>query len=116
MLRPITDSNSPLTKHVVKQNDTPARDLDMQLNQLENKHQQIQSKDEIEKIVTSINEFIKPANTHLKFEFHEDLQEYYVTVVNEITNEVVKEIPSKKLLDMYAQMTEYLGLLVDKKI
>jgi flagellar protein FlaG len=29
---------------------------------------------------------------------------------------VVKEIPSKKVLDMYAAMTEFVGLMVDKKI
>lgn len=67
-------------------------------------------------IVDSLNKFMKPANSSLKFEFHEDLNEYYVTVIDEVTQEVIKEIPPKKLLDMYAAMTEYIGLMVDKKI
>lgn len=77
--------------------------------------QKHQSKETTEKVVNSMNEFLKASNTHLKFEFHEELQEYYVAIVDERTNEVVKEIPSKKLLDMYAAMTEYVGLMIDKK-
>lgn len=73
------------------------------------------SKEKTEKVINSMNDFLKASNSHLKFEFHEKLQEYYVTLVDE-TNQVVREIPPKKLLDMYAAMTEYLGILVDKKI
>src|SRR4051812_38243662 len=71
------------------------------------------NKEKTEKVIDSMNDFLKASNTHLKFQFHEELQKYYVAIVDDTTNEVVKEIPPKKLLDMYAAMTEYLGLLVD---
>lgn len=74
------------------------------------------AKEILEEVVNGLNEFLSPTNTHLKFEFHEQLKEYYVTIVDNNNNEVVKEIPPKRLLDMYAAMTEYLGLLVDRKI
>lgn len=74
------------------------------------------AKEEMEKVVKWINEFLRPPNTHLKFELHDGLQEYHVSVIDDVTGEVVKEIPSKKLLDMHAAMTAELGLLVDKKI
>ncbi|MFT4414403.1 flagellar protein FlaG [Fredinandcohnia humi] len=70
----------------------------------------------IKEVVESLNRFMEPQNTYIKFELHEDLKEYYVTIVNNNTNEVLREIPSKKLLDIYSTMTEFLGLLVDKKI
>ncbi|WP_082174464.1 flagellar protein FlaG [Bacillus sp. FJAT-27231] len=73
-------------------------------------------KAKMEKIVQGMNDFLKPSNTHLKFEFHDELEEYYVTMIDDETQEVIREIPSKKLLDMYAAMTDYLGILVDKKI
>ena len=73
-------------------------------------------KEKIKQIVKGLNEFLNPAHTSIKFKLHEKLNEYYVTVVDDSTNEVVREIPSKKLLDMYADMTERLGILVDKKI
>lgn len=82
----------------------------------QDKQQDRPTKEQLEKVVRSMNDFLQPSTTHLKFEFHEQLQEYFVSIVDNDTNEVVKEIPPKKLLDMYAAMTEYLGLLVDKKI
>jgi flagellar protein FlaG len=84
--------------------------------QPQQQQQYAQSKEQTKKVVNNINDFLKDSNTHLKFNFHDDLHEYYVTIVDDTTNEVIKEIPSKKLLDMYAAMTEYLGLLVDRKV
>ncbi|MBM7690891.1 flagellar protein FlaG [Peribacillus deserti] len=74
------------------------------------------SKEKVNEMVETFNKFLNPANTALKFEFHEKLHKYYVTIVDSETNEVVKEIPPKKMLDLYAQMAEFLGIIVDKKI
>lgn len=74
------------------------------------------TKEKIEDVVHGMNEFMATSNTHLKFEFHDKLKEYYVTIVDDRTQEIVKEIPAKKMLDMHAAMTEFVGLLVDKKV
>lgn len=71
---------------------------------------------DVESVVTILNGFIDPSRTNLKFVYHEQLNEYYVTVVNPLTNETVREIPPKKMLDMYAAMAEFMGILIDKKI
>ena len=68
------------------------------------------------KMTESINRFMETTNTNLRFQFHEELKEYYVTIVDSKTNELVKEIPSKKLMDIYAAMRDFLGLMVDHKI
>lgn len=72
--------------------------------------------EQVTEVIVSMNKFLQASHTSLKFELHEELNEYYVTLVDDVTQEVVKEIPSKKLLDVYAAMTEFLGLMVDKKI
>ncbi|KAA0563074.1 flagellar protein FlaG [Bacillus sp. CH30_1T] len=74
------------------------------------------TKEKLKDIVHGMNEFMSTSNTHLKFEFHDKLKEYYVTIVDDRTQEIVKEIPAKKMLDMHAAMTEFVGLLVDKKV
>lgn len=79
-------------------------------------HQNEDKKKEVEEVVRGLNHFLQPSHTSIKFKLHEKLNEYYITVVDDITNDVVKEIPAKKLLDTYAAMAEHLGLLVDKKI
>lgn len=64
----------------------------------------------------SMNTFLGSANTQLRFKFHEGLNEYYVTIIDSKTDEVIREIPSKKLMDIHAAMREFVGLLVDRKI
>ncbi|WP_244896210.1 flagellar protein FlaG [Planomicrobium okeanokoites] len=66
--------------------------------------------------VEGINEFLEPTKTAVKFQLHEELNEYYVQVVDSMTNEVLKEIPNKKFLDIYASMTELMGIIVDEKL
>lgn len=73
-------------------------------------------KEDVKLAVKNLNNFLEPVMTNLKFVFHEDLKDYYVTIVDPVTNEIVKEIPPKKMLDMYVAMAEYMGLLVDEKV
>ncbi|WP_339251335.1 flagellar protein FlaG [Sporosarcina sp. FSL W8-0480] len=84
---------------------------------------QQQSKEEqqlpIEKarqVTDSINKFLESANTQLRFKLHDELKEYYVVIVDQKTDEVVREIPSKKLMDTYAAMKDFVGVLIDRKI
>lgn len=74
------------------------------------------SKDLLDETVDKLNDFLEAGRRNLKFEMHDKLEKYYVTVVDSTTSEVIKEIPPKKLLDMYAAMAEFMGILVDKKI
>lgn len=70
--------------------------------------------------VGSVAEILNTVNdverTNVKFELHDELHEYYVTIVNTTTDEVMKEIPPKKMLDMYAAMAEYMGLFIDETV
>lgn len=74
------------------------------------------SADRAKSMVVDMNKFLGSASSQLKFQFHDELNEYYVTVVDGITDEVIREIPSKKLLDIHAAMREFVGLFVDRKI
>ena len=73
-------------------------------------------KENITEAMEKMNDFLSPTRRNLKFELHDKLERYYVSVVDSDTDEVIKEIPPKKFLDMYAAMAEYMGILVDKKI
>ncbi|SFA88301.1 flagellar protein FlaG [Lentibacillus halodurans] len=73
-------------------------------------------KDQAKTIVSKLNELMKPLRTNIQFEYHEKLEDYFVKVVNRETDEVIREIPPEKMLDMYAAMAEFMGFLVDEKI
>lgn len=74
------------------------------------------SVDQAKKMTDSMNKFLEGSNSELRFEFHEKLNEYYVTIVDPKTHEVIKEIPSRKLMDAHAAMREFNGLFVNHKI
>ncbi|MCM3711151.1 flagellar protein FlaG [Sporosarcina luteola] len=69
-----------------------------------------------QQMTDSMNKFLESMNTQLQFKLHNELKEYYVTIVDSKTDEVIREIPSKKLMDVYAAMKEFVGLLIDRKI
>jgi flagellar protein FlaG len=73
------------------------------------------TKAEIENEINGINKWLQTTSTHLKFNLHEGLNEYYVQVINDQTNEVIREIPSKKVMDMVAKMHELVGILIDER-
>lgn len=74
------------------------------------------SKEELEKAINQLNELLKPTYTSVQFKLHDKTHSYYAVLVDRSTNEVIKEIPSKKMLDIYAAMQDFLGLIFDKKV
>lgn len=73
------------------------------------------AKDKVETQVDSMNKLLEVNLTSLKFNLHEETDRYYVEVVDQKTKEVVKEIPPKEFLDLMARITEFTGILMDKK-
>lgn len=74
------------------------------------------TKEKLHQAIDSLNEFFTINNSELKFVFHEGLDTYYAQLVNSDTDEVIREIPSKKVLDVFYEMQKLVGMIVDKKI
>lgn len=66
--------------------------------------------------VNKLNEFMEHTQKNSKFIFHEGLGKYYVEVVDAKTEEVIKEIPPKELLNAYYEMQKMLGNVIDRSI
>lgn len=62
-----------------------------------------------------INAFLESSGTHIQFAIHEASKRMMVTVIDNDTQEVVKTIPSKELLDLAAKIDELVGTLLDQK-
>lgn len=54
-------------------------------------------------------------HTQLSFTYHEETNRISITVTDSDTDEVIREIPPEKALDMLAKAWEIAGLLVDEK-
>lgn len=75
-----------------------------------------ETKEKVQEAVKTMNEVLEANNSTSKFEYHEGLDRYYVSVVDRETEEVVKEIPPRKLLDAFYEMQKMIGMIVDEKI
>lgn len=74
------------------------------------------TKGKLHQAIDSLNEFFTINNSELKFVFHEGLDTYYAQLINSETEEVIREIPSKKVLDVFYEMQKLVGMIVDKKV
>lgn len=81
----------------------------------ENLNDRNASAKEIIDAIEKANKAIIGAQTQLEFSIHEGTKEIMVKVINTDTKEVVREIPSKKILDMVAKMWELAGIMVDER-
>lgn len=71
---------------------------------------------ELIEAIEKANKTLKAANTNFQYSIHEDTRAIMVKVINSETDEVIREIPPEKVLDMVAKMWEVAGLLVDRQI
>lgn len=92
------------------------QEMNIKISEKIEKEKKQLSKTEAEHIVNGLNEFLEPHYTTISFELHEELDRYYVEVIDRETKEVIREIPDKELLDIYAKMTEFLGIFFDAKL
>ena len=53
--------------------------------------------------------------THCEFSYNEDVNRVSITVYDDATGEVVREIPPEESLKMLEKMWEITGLMVDEK-
>lgn len=54
-------------------------------------------------------------NHNIEISYNDEVNRYSIKVLDSESQEVVKEIPSEKSLEMFARMLEIEGLLVDEK-
>lgn len=73
------------------------------------------SHEEIFRAIEKANEKVMVRNTELRFSVHERTKEIMIKVMNTETQEVIREIPSEKILDMVANFMEIAGLYVDEE-
>ncbi len=69
----------------------------------------------LEKAIERANNAMRFQSRQLEFRIHEKTKDIMVKIIDSETKEVVREIPPEKLLDMFASMLEFAGLLVDER-
>ena len=73
------------------------------------------SREDLERAVEDSNELIFRNEEQFKFEVHERTNRIMVKLVNTQTDEIIKEIPPEKILDLVANIWDLVGILVDER-
>lgn len=73
------------------------------------------TKEELEQTVEKANQFLLGLKTQFDVKVHEGTGRTVVRLIDKQTEEVVKEIPPEKMLDVLASIWDSAGILVDRK-
>jgi len=65
--------------------------------------------------IQKANKAISGGDRRFEFSIHEKTNEIVVKIFDSNTNELIREIPNEKILDMVANICEMAGLFVDER-
>lgn len=91
-----------------------------QQNRVLGKEQQVVQWDgskieELDEAIQKMNQAAEAFDVELRFSIHEGTERVMVEVVHKQSQEVVREIPPERILNMVAQIQNMIGLFVDSR-
>ncbi|MCD3244473.1 flagellin [Clostridium botulinum C] len=73
--------------------------------------------DKLKDAINEINNYLKGEETHIECETYEGFKnQFIIKIVDNVTKEIIKEIPPKKILDLVAEICKLAGVIMDKKV
>lgn len=69
----------------------------------------------LQEAIDKVNKVMVGSQRELKYSVHEKTKEIIVKVINTDTGDVVREIPSEKILNLVARLQELVGIFVNEK-
>ena len=80
-----------------------------------NREEETTISSKIKDAVDKVNQKIVPSKTRCEFSYHEDTNRISIKVIDQATEETIKEIPAEETLDMLSKIWELAGLLIDER-
>lgn len=72
------------------------------------------AKEQVQKWVDEAQNVLQRVNAQLSFKIHEGTGRTLVQIVEKGTDEVIREIPPEKMLDVIAGIWQWVGVVVDR--
>ena len=73
------------------------------------------TEEELIQAVSKANKSFEPFDRRLEYSVHEKTKQIMVKIVDLTNDEVIRELPPEKILDLVAHMMEVAGLLIDER-
>lgn len=71
--------------------------------------------EELKEAVEKINRAAETFDVGLRFRIHEETERIMVQVIDRETNEIIREIPPEKILNLVAQIQNLIGIFIDTR-
>lgn len=81
----------------------------------DSKNKKALNKEQLTKVNDELNHFLSLIDSDIQFSIHEKSKQLIVQVVDTKDHRVLKEFPSHEMLDIMANIKEYVGALLDKR-
>lgn len=72
--------------------------------------------EDVQQMTDAMNHFLSVSNANMQVSLHEKTNALMVRFVDTKNGQVLKEFPSHEFLDTMANIREYVGILLDKKV
>lgn len=69
----------------------------------------------IRKAIEKANKALEGVHRRFEYSVHEKTGQTIVKVINQDTDELIREIPNEKFLDLVSKLQELVGLIIDEK-
>jgi flagellar protein FlaG len=76
---------------------------------------QTPSDDQVKAAIEKANRKAHFGHTNAQFSYHEATKSISVKIIDQQTNEIIREFPPEETLDMISKMWELAGIIVDEK-
>lgn len=70
----------------------------------------------VSELVEQVNKKLVDLGTHIQVKIHEKTNTIMVLVMRDKTNEIIREIPSEKMLDIMFNLSNKVGVFLDEKV
>ena len=80
-----------------------------------NKDNSSLNQEHLQQAIDQSNKLLLMNNNRFEFRIHERTKHVMVKLVDKETDEVIKEIPPEKILDLIASIWDLVGILVDER-
>lgn len=73
-------------------------------------------REEVERATDKLNRFMSFIDKRLRFDIHETSDQIMVRVIDQDTEDVLNEMPPKRVLELLDSLMDIAGLLIDQKV
>lgn len=112
-MRPVPQVDAPSVVNKV----TRKKEEEVSLHDFEAFGQRAFTSEEVKTAVEKLNDVLaeNSPRTHSRFRIHEGTGRVMVNLVDTRTDEIIKELPPEKILDLVANIWEMVGIIVDER-